>query len=81
LATAAPWKVMAMLVGTTLERDGGVVCEFTAYRDALVGELTQRSGLNAAEFEASLREPVDPTLDELRESISRALADQQRVLN
>ena len=81
LATAAPWKVMAMLIGTTLERDGGVVCEFTAYRDALVGELTHRSGLDATGFEASLREPVDPMLDELRESMVRALAEQQRVLN
>jgi uncharacterized repeat protein (TIGR01451 family) len=81
LATAASWRVMAQLIGTSLERDGGIVTEFTAYRDALVAELTKRAGLDAAAFEASLKDPVDPLLDEARESVVRALAEQQRVLN
>lgn len=81
LATAAAWRVMAQLIGTSLERDGGVLTEFTAYREALVAELTKRAGLDAAAFEASLKEPVDPLLDEARESVVRALAEQQRVLN
>jgi uncharacterized repeat protein (TIGR01451 family) len=81
LATAAAWQVMVKLVGTTLERDGGIVTEFTAYRDALAEELTKRAGLDATAFEASLQEPVDPLLDEARESVLRTLAEQQRVLN
>ncbi len=81
LATAAPWHAMAMLVGTNLERDGRVLATFAAYRDALVRELRQRAGLDAAQFEASLREPVDAALDAGRESMVRVLAEQQRVLN
>jgi hypothetical protein len=81
LATAGPWQVMAMLVGTTLERDGGTVVDFKDYRDALVAELAQRASLDAPAFEASLRGPVDPGLDEGREFLVRALAEQQRVLN
>jgi hypothetical protein len=81
LATAAPWLVMARLIGTSLERDGGVVTEFTGYREALIAELTRRAGLDAAAFEAALKEPVDPLLDEARESVVRTLAEQQRVLS
>jgi uncharacterized repeat protein (TIGR01451 family) len=81
LATAAPWLVMTRLIGTSLERDGGVLTEFTAYRDALIEEFTKRSSLDAAAFEASLKEPADPLLDEARESVVRTLAEQQRVLN
>ena len=81
LATAAPWLVMTRLIGTSLERDGGVLTEFTGYRDALLAELTKRADLDAAAFEAALKEPVDPLLDEARESVVRTLAEQQRVLN
>lgn len=81
LATAGAWQVMAMLIGTTLERDGGVVVDFKGYRDALVTELAQRASLDAAAFEASLREPVDAGLDDARDVLVRALAEQQRVLN
>jgi hypothetical protein len=81
LATAGAWQVMAMLIGTALERDGGVVGDFKGYRDALVQELSQRASLDAAAFEASLRDPVAPALDEAHDSLVRALADQQRVLN
>ena len=81
LATAASWRVMAQLIGTSLERDGGLVSEFTGYRDALVAELTKRAELDPAAFEASLKEPVDPLLDEARESVVRILAEQQRVLS
>jgi hypothetical protein len=81
LATAGAWQVMAMLIGTTLERDGGVVVDFKGYRDALVADLSQRANLDAAGFEASLRDPVDPALDEARDFLVRTLAEQQRVLN
>jgi len=81
LATAVSWQVMAKLIGTTLERDGGPIAEFAAYRYALLNELTKRSSLDAAAFEASLKEPVDPLLDEARESVVHTLAEQQRVLN
>jgi uncharacterized repeat protein (TIGR01451 family) len=81
LATAVSWQVMAKLIGTTLERDGGPIAEFAAYRDALLNELSKRSSLDAAAFEASLKEPVDPLLDEARESVVHTLAEQQRVLN
>jgi hypothetical protein len=81
LATAAPWQVVTMLVGTTLERDGGVLASFGGYRDALAAELAKRADLTAAEFESTLRDPVDSALDEARESMVRALAEQQRVLN
>jgi hypothetical protein len=81
LATAAPWQVMATLMGTTLERDGGFLGSFADYRDVLARELAQRASLDAVAFEASLREPVDAALDEARESMLRALAEQQRVLN
>jgi uncharacterized repeat protein (TIGR01451 family) len=81
LATAAPWQVMTMLMGTSLERDGRLLADFAAYRDALGRELAHRSSLNAAAFEASLRAPVDTTLDDARDSMVRTLADQQRVLN
>jgi uncharacterized repeat protein (TIGR01451 family) len=81
LATAGAWQVTAMLIGTTLERDGGVVVDFKGYRDALVADLSQRANLDAAGFEASLRDPVDPALDEARDFLVRTLAEQQRVLN
>lgn len=81
LATAGPWQAMVQLMGTTLERDGGVLGEFRAYRDGLARELGLRSQLTAVEFEASLREPVAAELDAGRESLVRALAGQQRVLN
>jgi uncharacterized repeat protein (TIGR01451 family) len=81
IATASAWQVMAMLMGTSLERDGGVVSDFADYRNALVHELGQRTSLDPGAFEASLREPVDPLLDEGRESMVRTLAEQQRVLN
>jgi hypothetical protein len=81
LATASPWHVMTMLMGTTLERDGRVLADFSGYRDALARELGERSSLNATAFKSSLRAPVDAALDEARESMVRALTEQQRVLN
>jgi hypothetical protein len=81
VGTAAPWQVMTMLIGATLERDGGVLVSFSGYRDLLMQELAKRQTLDAAGFEASLREPVNAALDEARESLIRALAEQQRVLN
>jgi hypothetical protein len=81
LATAVPWHVMTMLIGTTLERDGRVLNDFSGYRDALAHELDERSKLDPAAFEASLLKPVDPSLEAARESMVRALAEQQRVLN
>jgi hypothetical protein len=81
VGTAAPWQVMSMLMGTALERDGGILATFTGYRDLLMQELAQRQNLDAAAFEASLHEPVDAALDEARQSLVRALAGQQRVLN
>jgi hypothetical protein len=81
LATAAPWQVMATMIGTTLERDGGALANFSSYRDKLVAELALRAVLDADGFEASLREPVDPALDEARGLMVRALSEQQRVLN
>jgi hypothetical protein len=81
LATAVPWHVMTMLIGTSLERDGRVLYDFRGYRDALARELDDRSRLDARAFEASLLAPVDPRLDTAREAIVKALAEQQRVLN
>jgi uncharacterized repeat protein (TIGR01451 family) len=81
LATAAPWQVMTMLIGTALERDGRIVADFSKYRDTLTRDLAHRAELTAGEFERSLREPVDPALDAAREAVVRALAQQQRVLS
>jgi hypothetical protein len=79
--TAAPWAALAQLMGTTLERDGGCLGDFSGYRNLLARELAARKGLGPAEFQASLREPVANELDTTRESLVRVLSEQQRVLN
>jgi hypothetical protein len=68
-------------MGTTLERDGGCLGDFSGYRNLLARELAARKGLGPAEFQASLREPVANELDTTRESLVRVLSEQQRVLN
>lgn len=81
LATAGAWQTIAALLGTTLERDGGVLCDFAAYRNELARELASRAQLTGAAFQASLTQPVSEELDAARESLVRVLASQQRVLN
>jgi uncharacterized repeat protein (TIGR01451 family) len=81
LGTAAPWRALAMLVGTSLERDGGSLADFSAYRDAVIAELSRRAELDPASFQAALRGPVAPSLDEAREELLRRLTEQQRVLS
>ncbi|WP_317994461.1 hypothetical protein [Vulcanimicrobium alpinum] len=79
LVTAAPWRVATMLLGTSLERDGESVADFSPYRDALQRTLTAMEALNPTEFATGLHAPVDVELEIERESLLRALGDQRRV--
>jgi hypothetical protein len=78
LVTAEPWLATALLLGATLEADGHVVDNISAYRTALRRELTALRDLDADEFlEAVLSRPVDAQLAESRELALHALAAQR----
>jgi hypothetical protein len=79
LATAAPWRSTAVLMGTSLERDGVVVASFAAYRDAVERALTELAGLSPADFEAALQRPGFVDLEVERETVLRELAAQRNV--
>lgn len=79
LVTAAPWRAAALLMGTTLERDGAVVADFAPYRDALVRAFAQMDDLSPTEFEAALHRPGDVELESDRETVLRALNAQRNV--
>ncbi len=79
LVTAAPWRTTAALLGTSLQRDGTEVADFSAYRDALLRAFDGMRDLSPTEFEAALHEPGDVELEVERESVLRALAEQRRV--
>jgi uncharacterized repeat protein (TIGR01451 family) len=79
LVTAAPWRVLAALLGTSLRRDGAPVADFTPYRDALLRALSPLADLAPTEFEAALHAPGDIELEIERESVVRILAEQRHV--
>ncbi len=79
LVTAAPWRVLAAMMGTSLRRDGVPVADFAPYRDALLRALSELAGLSPTEFEAALHKPTDIELETERESVVRTLAEQRRV--
>jgi len=79
LVTAAPWRVLAAMMGTSLRRDGAPVADFAPYRDALLRALSELATLSPTEFEAALHEPTDVELETERESVVRTLAEQRRV--
>jgi uncharacterized repeat protein (TIGR01451 family) len=79
LVTASPWRATAMLMGTSLERDGVVVATFGAYRDSVVRALSDLGGLAPAEFEAALHRPGYVDLEVERETVLRELAAQRNV--
>ena len=79
LATAAPWRATAMLMGTSLERDGVVAASFAAYRDAVERALTELAGLPPPEFEAALLRPGFVDLEVERETVLREFAAQRNV--
>ena len=79
LVTAAPWGVLTMFMGTTLESDGVILADFGAYRDALQRALAGMAELSPTEFEAALHRPADVELEIERESIMRALSSQRPV--
>jgi uncharacterized repeat protein (TIGR01451 family) len=79
LVTAAPWRALSALMGTSLRRDGVVVADFRAYRDALGAALGALTDLSPTAFEAALHEPGDVDLEVERESVLRALAEQRNV--
>lgn len=80
LVTAEPWLATALLLGSTLERDGRVVGGIGGYRAALRRELVALRDLDAEAFqEAVLFRPVDAQLDESRAEVIRALAAQREA--
>jgi uncharacterized repeat protein (TIGR01451 family) len=79
LVTAAPWRAATLLVGTSLQRDGVQVADFSAYRDALLCAFEEMADLTPTEFESALHQPGDVDLEVERETVVRALADQRRV--
>jgi uncharacterized repeat protein (TIGR01451 family) len=79
LVTAAPWRAAAMLMGTRLERNGILVANFSAYRDALIRSLSKMSQLSPTEFGTALHEPVDVELEVDRETVLRELAAHRNV--
>ena len=79
LHTATPWLALSLLMGTKLERGGDIVADFTPYREALQHALAELGRLSADEFEAAVTRAVDPRLDEEREQLVDALAEQQHA--
>jgi uncharacterized repeat protein (TIGR01451 family) len=79
LVTAAPWLVAAMLMGTTLERDGTVVTDFSPYRDAIVRALSQLADFSPTEFEDALHKPGEVQLESERENMLRDFSAQRNV--
>ena len=79
LVTAAPWRALTALMGTSLRRDGVVVADFRAYRDAVGAALGALTDLSPTAFEAALHEPGGVDLEVERESVLRVLAEQRNV--
>jgi uncharacterized repeat protein (TIGR01451 family) len=79
LVTVAPWTTVAMLLGTSLQRDGVVVGDLGAYRDGVLRALSSLADLGPTEFEEALHRPSDVELEIERESILRSLAAQRHV--
>ncbi|GAC1574901.1 MAG: hypothetical protein NVS3B7_07060 [Candidatus Elarobacter sp.] len=79
LGTATPWLALSLLMGTKLERDGDVVADFTAYREALQHALAELGPQAHAEFQQAVMQSTDARLDTERERIVAALAEQQQA--
>ena len=79
LVTAVPWLAAAMLMGTSLERDGVVVADFSPYREAVVRAFWELAEFSPTEFETALHEPGDVELEVERENVLRDLAAQRNV--
>jgi hypothetical protein len=79
IATAAPWALAAMLMGTALHRDGEPVADFARYRDALALALASFATLPPAEFERALYQPAGAELRRERERVVRELGSHRNV--
>jgi len=79
LLGATPWRIAATLIGTSLERDGGIVGDVTAYRDTLVSELQALEALSPAEFVAALQAPAIAGIESERANVVRLLSAQAGV--
>jgi uncharacterized repeat protein (TIGR01451 family) len=79
LVTAVPWLAAAMLMGTSLERDGVVVADFSPYREAVVRAFWELAEFSPTQFETALHEPGDVELEVERENVLRDLAAQRNV--
>jgi uncharacterized repeat protein (TIGR01451 family) len=79
LVTAAPWRAIVALLGTSLRRDGVTLADVGPYRDALEAALAGLAELSPAAFEAALHEPSAVELAVEREALLRALAQQRTV--
>jgi uncharacterized repeat protein (TIGR01451 family) len=79
LVTAVPWLAAAMLMGTSLERDGVVVADFSPYREAVVRAFWELAEFSPTEFETALHESSDVELEVERENVLRDLAAQRNV--
>ena len=79
LVTAVPWLAVAMLMGTSLEREGIVVADFSTYREALVRAFWELAEFSPAEFESVLHESNDVDLEVEREHVLHDLTAQQSV--
>ncbi|GEM_PF-606423 len=79
LVTAVPWLAAAMLMGTSLEREGIVVADFSPYREAVVRAFWELAEFSPTEFETALHESNDVELEVERENVLRDLATQRNV--
>ena len=79
IVTAAPWHAAAMLITTSLERDGEPVASFASYREALLRQFWSMRDLSPTEFEAALHKPGEVELEVERENVLRTLAAQRGV--
>jgi hypothetical protein len=72
---------MTLLMGSSLERDGKVVADVRAYREALRDELAPMRGLSPAEFVFAVqRAPEKDRLMSAREELLRSLSSQAAAL-
>ncbi len=79
LVSATSWHATATLLPTSLQRDGVVLADLSAYRDALQAAFGALRGLGPEELAAALQRPGDAELDAQRERVLHALATERSV--
>ncbi len=79
LVSATAWRTTAALLPTSLQREGIVLADLSAYREALRRALGELRGLAPGALAEALQRPADPELGAERERVVQALANERSV--